>query len=86
MALAGDLAAVSLADVLMLLEREAQSGVLSVARGETRLRLHLRQGRLDLATAEGITEEFLLGRFLVRAGALDTPTLLGGLEARRARR
>ncbi len=85
-ALAGDLAAVALADVLMLLEREAQSGVVSVVNGETRLRLHLRHGRLDLATAEGVTEEFLLGRFLVRAGALDTPTLLGGLEARRARR
>jgi DNA-binding response OmpR family regulator len=85
-ALAGDLAAVALSDVLMLLEREGQTGVLSVVSGQTRLRLHLREGRLDLATAEGITEEFLLGRFLVRAGALDTPTLLGGLEARRARR
>jgi DNA-binding response OmpR family regulator len=84
--LAGDLGAVPLADVLMLLERQAQTGVLSVTSGETRLRLHLRQGRLDLATAEGVTEEFLLGRFLVRAGALDTPTLLGGLDARRARR
>jgi DNA-binding response OmpR family regulator len=85
-ALAGDLAAVALADVLMLLERQAQTGILSVASGDTRLQLHLRQGRLDLATAEGITEEFLLGRFLVREGALDTPTLLGGLEARRSRR
>jgi DNA-binding response OmpR family regulator len=85
-ALAGDLAAIALSDVLMLLEREWQSGMLSVVSGQTRLRLHLRNGRLDLATAEGITEEFLLGRFLVRAGALDTPTLLGGLEARRARR
>ena len=84
--LAGNLGAVALADVLMLLDRQGQTGVLSVTSGETRLRLHLRAGRLDLATAEGVTEEFLLGRFLVRAGALDTPTLLGGLDARRARR
>jgi DNA-binding response OmpR family regulator len=84
--LAGDLGAVALADVLMLLDRQGQTGVLSVTSGETRLRLHLRDGRLDLASAEGVTEEFLLGRFLVRAGALDTPTLLGGLDARRARR
>jgi DNA-binding response OmpR family regulator len=84
--LAGNLGAVALADVLMLLDRQGQTGILSVTSGETRLRLHLRAGRLDLATAEGVTEEFLLGRFLVRAGALDTPTLLGGLDARRARR
>jgi DNA-binding response OmpR family regulator len=83
-ALAGDLSAIALSDVLMLLEREGQTGVLSVASGETRLRLYLRKGRLDLATAEGVAEEFLLGRFLVRAGALDTPTLLGGLDARRS--
>ncbi len=85
-ALAGNLAVIALADVLMLLERERQSGNLTVVSGDTRLLLCLREGRLDLATAEGVTEEFLLGRFLVRSGALDTPALLGGLDARRASR
>jgi DNA-binding response OmpR family regulator len=85
-ALAGDLSVVALADVLMLLERERQTGSLSVASADTRLLLCFRDGRLDLATAEGVTEEFLLGRFLVRSGVLDTPTLLGGLDARRAAR
>jgi DNA-binding response OmpR family regulator len=85
-ALAGNLSVIALADVLMLLERERQSGTLTVISGDTRLLLCLREGRLDLATAEGVTEEFLLGRFLVRSGVMDTPTLLGGLDARRASR
>ena len=39
---------------------------------------------MDFATAEGIPEEFLLGRFLVKTGALDSDTLVAALEARQS--
>ena len=74
----------ALADVLTLLAGEGQTGVLGVSRERARLRLFLRKGLLDFATAEGIPEEFLLGRFLVKTGALDADTLVAALEARQS--
>jgi CheY-like chemotaxis protein len=83
-ALSGDLRIVALSDVLTLLADEGQTGVLSVTLDRARLRLFLRKGLLDFATAEGIPEEFLLGRFLVKTGALESDTLVAALEARQS--
>lgn len=83
-ALAGDLAVIALADLLSLLDSELQTGTLSILRKDARLRIYLSGGRIAFATAEGVPDEFLLGRFLVRAGALDTDTLASALEARRS--
>ena len=81
-ALSGDLGIISLADVLGLLDAETQTGVLSIRRADAHLRIYFSGGRIDLATAQGVPEEFLLGRFLVRGGALAAPTLASALEAR----
>jgi CheY-like chemotaxis protein len=81
-ALSGNMAAVSIADVLGLLKDEAQTGVLSIAREDARLQISLREGSVDFATAEGVPEDFLLGRFLVRAGAIGKEDLADVLEAR----
>lgn len=81
-ALSGDLGIISLADVLGLLDAEGQTGTLSIRRADARLRIYFSAGRIDLTTAEGVAEEFLLGRFLVRGGALAAPTLAAALEAR----
>jgi CheY-like chemotaxis protein len=83
-ALSGDLTVISLADVLGLLDAEAQTGTLTVHREDAHLRMHFAAGRIDLATADGVAEEFLLGRFLVRGGALAAPTLATALAAREA--
>jgi hypothetical protein len=83
-ALAGDLGVISLADVLGLLDAEAQTGTLTIRRDDAHLRVHFAAGRIDLATADGVSEEFLLGRFLVRGGALAAPTLATALAAREA--
>jgi CheY-like chemotaxis protein len=83
-ALSGDLGLISLADILGLLDAEAQTGVLSIRRADAHLRIYFSGGRIDLATAQGVPEEFLLGRFLVRGGALAAPTLASALEARAA--
>lgn len=81
-ALSGDLAVISLADVFGLLDAEAQTGTLLVRRAAARLLMHFSGGRIELATAEGVPEEFLLGRFLVRGGALAAPSLAMALGER----
>ena len=83
-ALSGDLRIVALSDVLTLLADEGQTGVLGVTLERARLRIYLRKGLVDFASAEGIPEEFLLGRFLVKTGALDSDTLVAALEARQS--
>ncbi len=70
--------------MLTLLADEGQTGVLGVTLERARLRIYLRKGLVDFASAEGIPEEFLLGRFLVKTGALDSDTLVAALEARQS--
>lgn len=83
-ALAGDLRLIGLADVLTLLSEEGHTGTLRVARDDARLRVYFRRGRIEFANAEGVPEEFLLGRFLRKTGAVDEETLVAALEARRS--
>ncbi len=63
--LRGDLAVVPIAEILQLLDVQEQSGILRAARGQGRVQISFRKGRIALATAEGVSEEFLLGRFIV---------------------
>jgi CheY-like chemotaxis protein len=84
--LSGNLAIISIADVFSLLQDEAQTGIVFVACEDARLQVCFRQGRIDFATAEGVPADFLLGRFLVKAGALTKEALAGALEARPADR
>lgn len=63
--LTGDLARVPLAEVLGLLAQQEQTGLLTISRGEAQVDLHLRSGFIDMATAAGVSDEFLLGRFIL---------------------
>ena len=81
-ALSGDLGIISIADVLTLLQDQAQTGTLSLSQAESRLDVFLRNGRIDFATARGVPEEFLLGRFIVESGQMTAGTLSGILELR----
>src|SRR5207253_7257518 len=65
--LRGDLRVVPLAEVLHLLDVQEQSGVLTVERTGARVEIYFRRGRVDQAIAEGVPEEFLLGRFVTDA-------------------
>jgi DNA-binding response OmpR family regulator len=84
-ALSGDLALISIADVLTLLQDQQQTGVLSLARTDARLDVFLRSGRIEFATARGVPEEFLLGRFVVDAGQVTADALARVVEERRRR-
>lgn len=86
-ALAGDLAAVALIDIVTLLGRQRQRGVLCVTSdegGEKELNLYFRDGRIDLGTAVGFStpeNDLRIGRFLMEAAAISREQL-EELEAR----
>jgi CheY-like chemotaxis protein len=81
--LAGDLAVVSIADVLLLLQDRGYTGAVNLSHGRARMDIYLGQGRVDFAGAQGVADEFLLGRFLVSGGHLAQETLARVIEDRR---
>jgi DNA-binding response OmpR family regulator len=80
--LRGDVRVVPIAEVLQLLDAQKQSGVLEVERGEQVVEVSFRAGRVDLATARNVSEEYLLGRFLVEGDLMSQADLEGFLESR----
>jgi DNA-binding response OmpR family regulator len=80
--LRGDLRVVPLAEVLQLLDVQEQSGVLTVDRTGARVEIYFRRGRVDQAMAEGVPDEFLLGRFVVDAELISREDFATFLESR----
>jgi DNA-binding response OmpR family regulator len=73
--LGGDLGVVSIAEVLQLLDLQRQSGTLGVYTRDAEISLTIREGRVDFASSRGLSDEFLLGRYLVEEGALTKDQL-----------
>jgi len=82
-ALSGDLAIVSIADVLLLLQDRGYTGSVNLSHGRARMDIYLGQGRVDFAGAQGVADEFLLGRFLVGGGHLSQETLAKVIDDRK---
>jgi CheY-like chemotaxis protein len=80
--LRGDLRVVPLAEVLQLLDVQEQSGVLTVERSGARVDMYFRRGRVDQAIAEGVPDEFLLGRFILDAELMARGDFEAFLESR----
>ncbi|MFN0247797.1 MAG: DUF4388 domain-containing protein [Kofleriaceae bacterium] len=80
--LRGDLRVVPLAEVLQLLDVQEQSGILTVERSGARVDIYFRRGRVDQAVADGVPEEFLLGRFVLDAELVQSSDLESFLESR----
>ncbi len=80
--LRGDLRVVPLAEVLQLLDVQEQSGALTVERSGARVDIYFRRGRVDQAIAEGVPEEFLLGRFVMDAELVPRADFESFLESR----
>ncbi len=80
--LRGDLRVVPLAEVLQLLDVQEQSGVLTVERSGARVDMYFRRGRVDQAIAEGVPDEFLLGRFVTDAELMTRGDFESFLESR----
>jgi len=83
--LRGDLRVVPLAEVLQLLDVQEQSGVLTVERSSARVEIYFRRGRVDQAVAEGVPDEFLLGRFVTDAELMARVDFDSFLESRVSR-
>jgi CheY-like chemotaxis protein len=82
-ALQGNLRAVPLAEVLGLLAAQRQWGLLSVTRNDgAGIDVCFKAGRIELALAHGIGEEFLLGRYLVEVSTMSRQDLDLFLEGR----
>jgi CheY-like chemotaxis protein len=83
-ALVGDLAAISMSQILEMLAEQAHSGILRVVNTAThaRVELYFQDGRVDFAAAVGAAEEFLLGRFAVESGAVAADAITRLLEER----
>jgi len=80
--LRGDLRVVPLAEVLQLLDVQEQSGVLTVERSGARVDIYFRRGRVDQAVADGVPDEFLLGRFVIDAELMTRGDFESFLESR----
>ena len=83
-ALLGDLAVVSIADVLLLLQDRQHSGALHLVGREASIDISVNKGRIDFASARGVADEFLLGHFLVRGGQIERAKLDEVLAERNA--
>jgi CheY-like chemotaxis protein len=81
-ALAGNLAIISIADVLLLLQDRGYTGVVNLSHGRARMAIYLGQGRVEFAGAQGVADEFLLGHFLASGGHLVQDTLTKVIEER----
>jgi len=77
----GDLRVVPIADILNLLQTQVQNGVLTVTRGGGKIELYFKNGNIEVATAAGVAEEFLLGRFIVETGLMTQEALDDFIEA-----
>lgn len=84
--LAGDIAVISIAEVLQLLDLQRQSGALGVFNRKQEITFYIRQGTLDYAASTGVGDEFLLGRYLVETGVITRDQLEEALEPQTARR
>jgi CheY-like chemotaxis protein len=82
-ALQGNLRAIPLAEVLGLLATQRQWGILAVTRADgAGVDVAFKAGRIELALAHGIGEEFLLGRYLVEVSTMSRQDLDLFLEGR----
>ncbi|MBI5477900.1 MAG: DUF4388 domain-containing protein, partial [Deltaproteobacteria bacterium] len=77
--LSGEVHVVPLAQVLQLLQDQSQTGILTITRGTAKVDVYFRQGKVEFAFAAGVSEEFLLGRFIIDNNLMarqDLDTLL----------
>jgi DNA-binding response OmpR family regulator len=79
-ALKGNLQLVPIAEVLTLLQQQRQWGALTVQRASDaddtqRVEIYFKAGRVELALAKNLGEEFLLGRYLVDGGSVSRSDL-----------
>jgi hypothetical protein len=66
--MSGDLSAISLAEIMQILQMQRQTGVLRISNQKSGIGIFIRQGLIDFVSAKGLTEEFRLGRYFLQKG------------------
>ena len=69
--LAGDVAVISIAEVMQLLQMQRQTGALNVAKRGAEVTFFMREGSLDVAMARGLDDEFLISRYFIEQGLVS---------------
>lgn len=82
--LAGDIAVISIAEILQLLQLQRQTGALTINSRRKQITLYVREGNVDFATSSGLRDEFLMGRYLVEDGAVTREDLQSVLKSAKA--
>lgn len=80
--LSGDLAFVSIPEVLQMLELQRQSGALTISSPKAEITLFIREGLIDFARGAGLSAAFRLGTYLVQQDALPRQQLTHFLQNR----
>lgn len=80
--LRGDLHTIPIAEVLQLLDAQQQSGILQLTRGEAKIEVYFRDGLVDMAVASELSNEYLLGRYMLESELISQEDLSGFLESR----
>ncbi len=83
LSLRGDVRVIPIAEVLQLLDAQKQSGVLQITRGDGKIEVYFRDGKVDLSVSSNLTGEYLLGRFVVESELISIEDLTGFLESRK---
>ncbi len=73
--LSGDVSVISIAEVLQMLQLQRQSGALAVTRRSSEITVYVKSGHIQYVSAKGLSQNFLLGRYLVEDGALTREEL-----------
>jgi DNA-binding response OmpR family regulator len=81
-ALSGDISVFSVAEVLQMLDMQRLTGELRISTEKSTVTLFVREGHIDFASSSGLRGEFLIGRFLVEAGAISRESLESALAER----
>ncbi|MBU1221304.1 response regulator [Myxococcota bacterium] len=67
----GDLSIIPVSEIFFLLQNQRQTGILTVSKNSTKVDIYFNGGRIDLASAAGISEEYLLGRYVIDLGLMS---------------
>ncbi len=74
-ALTGELQTIPIVEVLPLLASQRQSGILTVSKGTAHVDMFFRDGGIELASAAGVSDEYLLGRYIVDLEIMEKEAL-----------
>jgi hypothetical protein len=81
-ALSGDATVVPIYDVMQMMDMQRQTGVLEVVWDQGKASIQFRKGQVEMAVAEGLGPEFMLGRYLVEDGLVSRENFQHLLENR----